>query len=52
MKFFKSVTSHALGSWTSLVPITNCHTLSDPLPLERDLLYGGQYVTTMASRLS
>jgi len=21
-------------------PVTNCHTFSDPLPLERDILYG------------
>ena len=21
-------------------PVTNCHTFSDPLPLERDVLYG------------
>jgi len=37
MKFFKSVTSHALGSPP---PVTNCHTLSDPLLLERDVFYG------------
>src|SRR6218665_3037341 len=35
-KKIKSVTSHALD----LCPVTNCHTFSDPLPLERDLLYG------------
>jgi len=23
-------------------PVTNCHTFSDPLPLERDVLYGLQ----------
>jgi len=23
-----------------LPPVTNCHTFSDPLPLERDVLYG------------
>src|SRR6218665_3266231 len=34
--FFKSVTSHALGPPPS---VTNCHTFSDPLPLERDVLY-------------
>jgi len=22
------------------LPVTNCHTFSDPLPLERDVLYG------------
>ena len=27
-------------SWPSPPPFTNCHTFSDPLPLERDLLYG------------
>src|SRR6218665_1792851 len=32
-----SVTSHALDP---LPPVTNCHTFSDPLPLERDVLYG------------
>ena len=21
-------------------PVTNCHTFSDPLPIERDVLYG------------
>src|SRR6218665_3335668 len=31
-----SVTSHALDP---LPPVTNCHTFSDPLPLERDVLY-------------
>ena len=35
MKFFKSVTSHALGP---PLPVTNCHTFSDPL--EHDVLYG------------
>ena len=30
-----SVTSHALDP-----PVTNCHTFSDSLPLERDVLYG------------
>ena len=24
----------------TLPPVTNCHTFSDPLPLERDVLYG------------
>ena len=33
IKFFISVTSHALDP-----PVTNCHTLSDPL--ECDVLYG------------
>ena len=32
-----SVTSHALDLPP---PVTNCHTFSDPLPLERDVLYG------------
>src|SRR6218665_3514161 len=32
-----SVTSHALYPPP---PVTNCHTFSDPLPLERDVLYG------------
>src|SRR6218665_2062222 len=27
-------------SWTPSPPVTNCHTFSDPLPLERDVLYG------------
>ena len=31
-----SVTSHALDP----SPVTNCHTFSNPLPLERDVLYG------------
>ena len=35
--FFISVTSHALDPHPS---VTNCHTFSDPLPLERDVLYG------------
>src|SRR6218665_1667469 len=34
--FFISVTSHALYPSP---PVTNCHTFSDPLPLERDVLY-------------
>jgi len=34
--FFKSVTSHALGP----LPGTNCHAFSDPLLLEREVLYG------------
>jgi len=37
MKKFNSVTSHALGPPT---PVTNCHTFSDPLPLELNVLYG------------
>src|SRR6218665_254693 len=37
--FFESVTSHALGP-PFLSPVTNCHTFSDPRPLERDILYG------------
>ena len=36
-KKFISVTSHALDSPPL---VTNCHTFSDPLPLERDILYG------------
>src|SRR6218665_808456 len=36
-KKFISVTSHALYRPPS---VTNCHTFSDPLPLERDVLYG------------
>src|SRR6218665_443530 len=27
-------------SWTPFPPVTNCHTFSDPLPPERDVLYG------------
>jgi len=34
-KTFISVTSHALDS----SPVTNCHTFSDTLPLERGVLY-------------
>src|SRR6218665_1006964 len=34
---FISVTTHALDP---LPPVTNRHTFSDPLPLERDVLYG------------
>src|SRR6218665_2753651 len=34
---FKTVTSHALGPPP---PVTNCHIFLDPLPLERDVLYG------------
>ena len=26
--------------FTPLPPVTNCHTFSDPLPLEHDVLYG------------
>src|SRR6218665_643993 len=37
-EYFKSVTSHALGP--PLPPVTNCHTFSDPFPLEPDVLYG------------
>ena len=25
---------------TAVPPVTNCHTFSDPFPLERDVLYG------------
>src|SRR6218665_778622 len=35
IKICISVTSHALCP-----TVTNCHTFSDPLPLERDVLYG------------
>ena len=31
------MTSHALGS---ILPVTNCHTYSGLLPLERDVFYG------------
>ena len=34
-----NVTSHALYP---LPFVTNCHTLSDPFPLERDVLYGSR----------
>ena len=34
----ESVTSHNL--YPPLPPVTNCHTFSDPPPLERDILYG------------
>ena len=37
IKICISVTSHALDPPP---PVTNCHTFSDPLPLERDVLYG------------
>jgi|SRR6218665_436020 len=37
IKFFISVTSQALDLPP---PVTNCHTISDPLPFERDVLYG------------
>jgi len=37
IKICISVTSHALDPLPS---VTNCHTFSDPLPLERDVLYG------------
>src|SRR6218665_1296484 len=36
IKICISVTSHALDPLPS---VTNCHTFSDPLPLERDVLY-------------
>ena len=36
INFFISVTSHALAP----SPVTNCHTFSNPLPLERYVLYG------------
>src|SRR6218665_2044014 len=36
-KKFISVMSHA---FYPLPFVTNCHTFSDPLPLERDVLYG------------
>src|SRR6218665_2950028 len=36
IKEFISVTSHALYPPS----VTNCHTFSDPIPLERDVLYG------------
>jgi len=37
-EFFKVfMTSRALGPTS---PVTTCHTFSDPLPLERDVLYG------------
>src|SRR6218665_2108274 len=38
MKFFKKC--DVTCSWTPFPPVTNCHTFSDPLPLERDVLYG------------
>ena len=37
IKIWLSVTSHALEPPP---PVTNCHTFSDPLPLEHDVLYG------------
>src|SRR6218665_265160 len=37
IKICISVTSHAFNP---LSPVTNCHTFSDPSPLERDVLYG------------
>jgi len=36
IKIFTSMTSQALDPPS----VTNCHTFSDPLPLERDVLYG------------
>jgi len=41
-KNLKSVTSHSLGPLPS---VTNCHTFSEPLPLERDVLYGRPLIT-------
>ena len=29
-------------------PVTNCHTFSDPLPLERDVLYCGPHTSGVA----
>src|SRR6218665_3386850 len=37
------MTSHALYPPFPLV--TNCHTFSDPLPIERDVLYGRPLIT-------
>src|SRR6218665_2289388 len=37
IKICMSLTSHALDPPP---PVTNCHTFLDPLPLERDVLYG------------
>jgi len=36
--FFISVTLHDF--YPPPPPVTNCHTFSDPPPLERDVLYG------------
>ena len=46
-KKFISVISQALDLWpdvTGRPPVTNCHTFSDPLPLERDVLYGRPHI--------
>src|SRR6218665_3071451 len=42
-----SVMSHALDP---LPPVTNCHTFSDPLPLERGALYGRPLMEKMCIR--
>src|SRR6218665_191109 len=46
IKKFISMTSHALDP-----PVTNCHTFSDPLPLERDVLYGRPLTDIQPSEL-
>ena len=46
-----SVTPHDLYP----SPVTNCHTFSDPFPLERDILYGrplGQILRTTFLQMS
>ena len=32
-------------------PVTNCHTFSDPLPLEHDILYGRPLITKTFNRV-
>jgi len=34
---------------TAPPPVTNCHTFSDPLPLERDVLYGRPLIEKLAA---
>ena len=51
-KCISDVTSHA---FYPLPPVTNCHTFSDPLPLERDVLYGrplGKHIGRMIQRVN
>ena len=38
------MTSHALDPPP---PVTNCHTFSDPIPLEHDVLYGRPLTRTI-----
>src|SRR6218665_616141 len=47
-KKFISVTSHVLDPPPT---VTNCHTFSNPLPLERDVLYGRFLRSSLVLRL-